>query len=86
MRELIEFGKNPLPGMYLGPINDNDPFTWQGIIEGRDDSVYAIGVFFLKIKIPLDYPFKPPKINFITRVYHPNISSDGYLCCECFNW
>jgi ubiquitin-conjugating enzyme (huntingtin interacting protein 2) len=27
------------------------------------------------IVIPYDYPFKPPKVKFITKVYHPNISS-----------
>jgi ubiquitin-protein ligase len=33
------------------------------------------GVYEIDIEVPNDYPFKPPKMKFITKVYHPNISS-----------
>jgi ubiquitin-protein ligase len=51
--------------------------------------VYKGGVFELKISFTSDYPFKIPKISFITRIYHPNISSKGEVCfseCGCANW
>lgn len=46
------------------------------------ESPYAGGVFFLTIHFPTDYPFKPPKVNFTTRIYHPNINSNGSICLD----
>ena len=49
---------------------------------GPDDSPYSGGVFFLNIHFPTDYPFKPPKCNFTTRIYHPNINANGSICLD----
>ena len=41
----------------------------------QDDTPYVGGIFVVDINIPPDYPFKPPKMKFDTKVWHPNISS-----------
>ncbi|KAK5790294.1 hypothetical protein VI817_007581 [Penicillium citrinum] len=57
-------------------------FHWQATIMGPGDSPYSGGVFFLTINFPTDYPFKPPKVHFTTRIYHPNINSNGSICLD----
>jgi len=49
---------------------------------GPPDSPFEGGVFFLNIHFPTDYPFKPPKFAFTTRIYHPNINSNGAICLD----
>jgi len=80
-KELTDLGRDPPSSCSAGPIGD-DLFHWQATIMGPADSPYSSGVFFLSISFPTDYPFKPPKVNFTTRIYHPNINANGSICLD----
>ncbi|KAK3091424.1 hypothetical protein FSP39_019787 [Pinctada imbricata] len=79
--ELQDLSKDPPAQCSAGPVGD-DMFHWQATILGPPDSPYQGGVFFLTIHFPTDYPFKPPKLSFTTKIYHPNVNSNGSICLD----
>ena len=82
MKELADIGKNPLENISCGPVDEKEPMKWEATIMGPPDSPFQGGVFFLSIVFPNDYPFKPAKFKFTTKIYHPNINSNGSICLD----
>ena len=82
MKEFQDLQKNK-DGSVQVKLVDNNYRHWKGRIKGPIDTCYAGGVFDVDIIIPDDYPFKPPKMKFDTKIWHPNISSvTGAICLD----
>lgn len=81
-RELKDLEQNQYPSCFAGPKDSVDFYHWQGSIIGPETSPYAGGVFYLDIQIPVEYPFEPPRVKFVTNICHPNISSEGDICVD----
>ena len=66
-----------------GEIKDTyDWYTWDAVIFGPSDTPYDGGIFKLLINIPTQYPYQPPTIMFMTKIYHPNIGTSGLICLD----
>lgn len=83
--ELLEMQTEPPANCTAGPINMDDLYNWQATIIGPSNSPYAGGIFKLNVTFTGKYPFKPPKIKFLTKIYHPNINRNGSICLDILN-
>lgn len=86
-KELKDIKQNPPEGISAGTIGD-EIYKWEAVIVGPSDTPYEGGIFKLRIDFPNEYPYHPPKVRFITKIYHPNINANGEICIDILrdNW
>ncbi|CAA21178.2 ubiquitin conjugating enzyme E2 Ubc1 [Schizosaccharomyces pombe] len=81
-KELADVQQDKQAGIQVWTIND-DISHLKGMFRGPEGTPYEGGYFVVDIEIPIDYPFRPPKMNFDTKIYHPNVSSQtGAICLD----
>ncbi|XP_055901384.1 ubiquitin-conjugating enzyme E2 T-like [Biomphalaria glabrata] len=81
-KELEMFLSLPSSEIYCSALNDERLDNLSAQITGASGTPYEGGTFKLEIQIPDRYPFEPPRIRFITPIYHPNIDPDGRICMD----
>jgi ubiquitin-conjugating enzyme E2 N len=80
MKELDRIQKDPIPGISVCLVTDNNPRYLKIMLQGPQSTPYEDGIFELELYLPNEYPMVPPKVRFLTKVYHPNIDKLGRIC------
>ncbi|XP_022157782.1 ubiquitin-conjugating enzyme E2 11-like [Momordica charantia] len=88
LKENDDLRRDPPSNCSGGIISDSDYNQWEATIIGPEGTPYERGLFKLSIYLPPEYPMKPPKVTFKTKIYHPNINSKGNICLDILkgNW
>lgn len=83
MKELQAVKDDPEANITLEFVSESDIHHLKGSFLGPPGTPYEGGKFIVDIEVPMEYPFKPPKMKFDSKVYHPNISSvTGAICLD----
>lgn len=56
--------------------------VWNAVIIGPADTPFEDGTFRLNIVFDEEYPNKPPKVKFLSKMFHPNVYASGDLCLD----
>jgi len=78
-KELQDIRKAGLKSFREIIVDEQNILQWQGLLV-PDAPPFSKGAFKIDIQFPAEYPFKPPKISFKTRIYHPNVDEKGQVC------
>ena len=59
--------------------------NWEVIFLGTEGTPYESGYFKVQLLFKEVFPKHGPEAKFITKMFHPNIASDGHVCMELLN-
>jgi len=83
-RDLMSLYEEPPHGVFAVPDDDNAT-TVHALIIGPYDTPYEGGFFYFVLRMPPDYPIKPPRVRLMTTGdgkvrFNPNLYRDGKVC------
>ncbi|XP_024300977.1 ubiquitin-conjugating enzyme E2 C isoform X4 [Oncorhynchus tshawytscha] len=80
-QELMTLMMSGDKGISAFPESDN-LFKWIGTIDGAQGTVYEGLRYKLSLEFPSGYPYKAPRVKFITPCFHPNVDDQGFICLD----
>ncbi|KAJ3447964.1 ubiquitin-conjugating enzyme e2 [Anaeramoeba flamelloides] len=81
MKDFKKLQSDNLVGINAVP-DENNIMEWTALMFGPEDSAWEGGIFKLKLVFHEEYPNKPPNVKFISKIFHPNVYSDGRICLD----
>jgi len=81
VKESSRLQQEPVPGI-TAAADEHNPRYFKVVIDGPSESPYEGGKFKVELFLPDEYPMAPPKVRFMTKLYHPNIDKLGRICLD----
>jgi len=76
IKELGDIQKDSQSQIIAQPAGSGEDLSHlRASFPGPPDTPYEGGTYVVDIKIPQEYPFRPPVMKFETKLWHPNVSS-----------
>jgi len=90
VKDISYIKKNPLIENGIYYIHDEeDMLKGYALIIGPEQTPYFGGFYLFELTYPTDYPFSPPKVNFLTNNgeirFNPNLYTKGKVCVSILN-
>jgi len=83
LKEIADCAKDKSSKIQVAPYEEHDLSHLLGTFPGPEGTPYEGGLYEVDIQVPQTYPFVPLKMKFLTKIYHPNISSQsGAICLD----
>jgi len=89
-KDIVDIIKNPLTdnGIFY-KHDENDMLVGHALVMGPPDTIYNHGYYFFRFNFSLEYPFKPPSLEYLTNEngirFHPNLYRNGKVCLSLLN-
>mmetsp|Transcript_139533 Transcript_139533/g.242746 ORF Transcript_139533/g.242746 Transcript_139533/m.242746 type:complete len:162 (-) Transcript_139533:199-684(-) len=81
LRDLHKLRKDPPHGVYA-ELAENNVLCCQCLVIGPEDTAWEGGAFRLQLDFTDEYPVKPPKATFVSKIFHPNVYDNGEICLD----
>ncbi|VDL90210.1 unnamed protein product [Schistocephalus solidus] len=90
-KEFKELVESPVEGFKVTLTDESNLFLWDVAIFGPPQTLYEGGYFKVchfkntvnaqaRLTFPPDYPYNPPSMKFISKMFHPNVFENGTVC------
>jgi len=75
-----KYCKDPIEYLSIEEPNSTNIYKWNFVLTGPKDTPWEDEIYNGIISFPNNYPFSPPEIKFTSKLFHPNVYSDGKVC------